>query len=347
VVGRLTALKSVGLPPPNENPVKILLVVGNSSSLTSQEAARQSLFTSWGHTVSIIQANSSQSRYDSELGKVDLAYVSEEVSGSDVSTKLRATSVGVISEDADLVDDLGFAVSTGSAADTRIRIDDNSHYITAPFPAGWLTVFSSSQSVYSLVGPYAGTFLPLATTLTGGVNMDPSLMVLEVGATLYGGGSASGRRVQLPWGADTFDFSALNADGRKLLKRALQWSAGKEGDDGGSPGCGDGVCNGTETPCSCVQDCGLLALWEQPGATCQDGIDNDCDGDIDCQDVNCGADPACAICGDGICQSGENCHGCSADCDSQLTGLSLLRFCCGNGILELAEGLGLVCDGNP
>jgi hypothetical protein len=329
------------------DPVRILYVVANSSSLTSQERDRQSLFTSWGHDVSLIQANSSQSRYDSELGEHDIAYISEEVAGADVGTKLRSVSIGVVNEDYELVDDLGFAGSTTSVTETRIRIDSNTHYITSQFAIGWLTVFASSQATFSLNGPFPAAFQPLATTLTGGVNMNPSLMVLNNGDALYGGGMAAGRRVQLPWGADAFNLDELNVDGRKLLKRAIQWAASKDGDDSGTPACGDGTCNGTETPCSCLQDCGLLALFEQPGATCQDGLDNDCDGNIDCADNNCGADAACVICGDGTCQSGEDCLGCPADCDGKLSGTILSRFCCGNGILELAEGLGLVCDGNP
>lgn len=37
------------------------------------------------------------------------------------------------------------------------------------------------------------------------------------------------------------------------------------------------------------------ATAEVPGITCNDGIDNDCDGFADCDDSNCAADPLCAL----------------------------------------------------
>lgn len=57
------------------------------------------------------------------------------------------------------------------------------------------------------------------------------------------------------------------------------------------PTCGDGICNGTETSCDCPQDCGPAPLSEV--GLCTDGIDNDCDDLIDCDDPDCASDPAC------------------------------------------------------
>jgi len=47
------------------------------------------------------------------------------------------------------------------------------------------------------------------------------------------------------------------------------------------PCCGDGVCESYESGCSCSEDCGAPLAFEAPGESCQDGIDNDCDGSID------------------------------------------------------------------
>ncbi len=51
--------------------------------------------------------------------------------------------------------------------------------------------------------------------------------------------------------------------------------------------CGLGGCDSLETPCSCPADCGSYSTNETPGSTCQDGIDNDCDGRADCYDPDC------------------------------------------------------------
>jgi len=46
------------------------------------------------------------------------------------------------------------------------------------------------------------------------------------------------------------------------------------------------VCDPGETPCACALDCGVATPGEY---ACSDGIDNDCDGAIDCADAECAA----------------------------------------------------------
>jgi len=64
--------------------------------------------------------------------------------------------------------------------------------------------------------------------------------------------------------------------------------------------CGDGVCNGEEDSYRCERDCGPPPDPE----ICDDVIDNDQDGKIDCADSDCFGDVACQpvpeICHDGI-----------------------------------------------
>jgi hypothetical protein len=84
-------------------------------------------------------------------------------------------------------------------------------------------------------------------------------------------------------------------------------------DCGAPPFCGDGTCDVNEDQCSCSQDCGTPPSSE---TSCTDGVDNDCDGPIDCEDLDCNGDPVCTItCGvkgdqctnDSECCSGR-CH---------------------------------------
>lgn len=86
-----------------------------------------------------------------------------------------------------------------------------------------------------------------------------------------------------------------------------------EVDCGPPPLCGDGNCDQGETPCSCQADCGAPPLSE--GGICTDGVDNDCDTDVDCADSDCSADPACLVTcfpkGDS-CSSNSDC--CSDKC---------------------------------
>jgi hypothetical protein len=109
--------------------------------------------------------------------------------------------------------------------------------------------------------------------------------------------------------------------------------------------CGDGNCDSTEDPCSCPEDCGAPPATE---TNCSDGIENDCDGLVDCDDPDCAEDPVCQTgCGNGVCEPGEDCLNCPGDCPGLQNGPPSGRFCCGNGILESPEGDGSICDGNP
>lgn len=100
--------------------------------------------------------------------------------------------------------------------------------------------------------------------------------------------------------------------------------------------CGNGV---QEKPEACDGD-------DLNGKTCASfGF---CGGTLACG-PDCGFDTSGCVpcCGNEICNPGEDCETCSQDCDSETHGPPSGRFCCGNGILEPAEGNGDICDGNP
>ncbi len=86
------------------------------------------------------------------------------------------------------------------------------------------------------------------------------------------------------------------------------------------PVCGDGTCTTSESQCNCAADCGTPPLLE---TLCADGLDNDCDGFIDCSDADCAAAPVCVCIADG--------NACTADAD-----------CCGGRCR--ARKAGIICD---
>jgi len=82
--------------------------------------------------------------------------------------------------------------------------------------------------------------------------------------------------------------------------------------DPACPTCGDETCDPGEDQCNCPADCGTPPSTET--GYCDDGINNDCDADTDCDDSDCEGDPACPDClakGE-PCTTNEEC--CSNDC---------------------------------
>jgi len=113
--------------------------------------------------------------------------------------------------------------------------------------------------------------------------------------------------------------------------------------------CGDGTCHTQygENSCSCPEDCPPPDLSEVTGATCNDGMDNDCDGVADCDDADCDDDPACAaFCGDGSCDPGDLCE-CPQDCTDEVAPpVELPGLTCTNGADDDCDGEADCSDGD-
>ncbi len=96
------------------------------------------------------------------------------------------------------------------------------------------------------------------------------------------------------------------------------------------------------TPCSSNGDCDD-GLWCNGSETCsagscQAGTPIDCDDGVDCTDDSCNeGSQSCdhtpnggggSACNNGVCEPGEDCQNCAADCRSKQNGSPNSRYCC-------------------
>lgn len=200
----------------------VLYVTNDPDSLSSQDQAKITAMTTMGFTVTPISVFESQADLLAAAELVDVIYLTEEILSSNLNTKLKNTTRGVVNEEPALADEFGLASSFSAYNGTAIEITDNAHYITQVFPLGDLTITTGTTQLERFSGTFGDDVVTLGTHTS---NSNPTLMILEAPGFMYGGGISAGRRVQLPWGGDSFDFTELNQDGRELMKRALQWAA--------------------------------------------------------------------------------------------------------------------------
>jgi spore coat protein A len=115
-------------------------------------------------------------------------------------------------------------------------------------------------------------------------------------------------------GTDASDSRCIDASANRFCREAPRVRAC----------CGDALCEGAETLVSCAPDCGPCTPTEAPEITCNDGIDNDCDGTVDGPDAD----------RDGVCDAADLCPSDPAKVDPGI---------CGCGVLD-TDGDG---DGTP
>lgn len=234
--GDLTAASLVAIRtsawPEQDNAPKVLFVVRDKTSPTAQEQLRQALMESWGFTVTLISDHDPQSDYDAAVADHDVAYVPEGVDETQLGVKLKSAAIGAVLEEALLADEFGIGSGVQYKTRDEVKILDTTHYITSFFSGtGYHVVYAPAQPVSAL---NYGAIAPGATVLGENYNVGSdsnnkaSLIVLETGADLDGGGTAAGRRVKLPWADTDFDVNTVNSDGQELMKRTIEWAASKE-----------------------------------------------------------------------------------------------------------------------
>ncbi len=207
---------------------RVLLIVADDVVLTAQDRAKLELMESWGFTVQLCDDDDTIETMEATYAMSDVVYISEEVSGSKLVSKVSNVGWNIVNEEEGLVDDLGIAHDGGLDTYDGIVVTDDSHEITAGFSMGDLSICQSYQDLWDTTGQLAPGARVLANTGGGG----PGLVVVEVEGQLLGGYPAKARQVKLPWGRYDFDITKLTSAGEKIMRRAIVWAAAPVGVSG-------------------------------------------------------------------------------------------------------------------
>lgn len=211
----------------------------------------------------------------------------------------------------------------------------------APYSWAWFNVPSGTYTLTAVATDNAGGSTPSAPITVTVKSADSGISLWQTGVMYQTADSVF-------YEGCTYECKKSHMGSRVRIPSpsSKYWQLSTCSDCGGSePYCGDGSCDSDENPCNCQTDCGGPPSTE---TICSDDVDNDCDGSADCEDEDCNADPACQVAcdNDGVCELGEDCSTCPGDCAGYNKGKPDGRYCCGNGVVENAEGDGSICDGN-
>ena len=168
----------------------------------------------------------------------------------------------------------------------------------------------------------ADTVAGLDTATVVAFEVPPSGAPVNIGDLLVAGGEVNHRAFL----RITARLRTDGVDSPLLRSMTLDIDCGFGTSGASSPG--DFSCSGTD-PVVCTQMC--------PAEVCDDGLDNDCDGLLDCGDDSCGTSDLCCtgeICGDGV----------SNDCDDlvdywDLGECSCTAELCADGLDNDSDGL--------
>ena len=197
---------------------------------TSTEKLRISRLEAAGYTVVPITTSATSTEITQALSEADALYVSGEVDGFSLTPLYFNTTLGVVTECRNALYPFGFCKAVGAELGASMFVKTPPHYITSNLAAGQTTFLTSSEKLIRTGPPFSPDLQGLLTIPS--FDPLPAMLALNANARHVDGARIiPNRRVQLPFGFDSFDPNKLNEDGWQLMLRSVDWVLGN-GDDG-------------------------------------------------------------------------------------------------------------------
>ncbi|HOQ04551.1 MAG TPA: type II secretion system protein [Anaerohalosphaeraceae bacterium] len=212
---------------PEPTALRILLVVGNPSSLTVYEQRLYQRLEGWGYEISLLDDHSSQAQIDTAASAADAVFIPSSCGCQNLGSKLALVPIGVIMEHQNCHDDMKISNQEGTTyLAWGVRIVNTAHPITDSYAMNDYVIVLSYLlgDLVRMRGSAAGGLIPLGMRL---LQSQVNLAAVEAGGALWGGQPAPARRVVLPWGYSGFNNSWLTEEGWQILHRSIEWAAGR------------------------------------------------------------------------------------------------------------------------
>lgn len=211
------------LPLPCGSNGNALLVVDNAAAMQAQDNLVAKRLQHLGF---IVEAKSASASLTQDAAGKAIVYVSESVSSGQVAAKFKSVVVPVMITEPAVLDDMGMAGSNWGSQQgsdsglTSLRIAD----VASPLAAGLKGNITLATAASTWIWAKPSAAANIITTQTGDTTK-ATTFTYDVGATMFDGTRANGRRVG--WFAGNNSTPNLNNEGWRLFDAAVLWATDK------------------------------------------------------------------------------------------------------------------------
>ncbi|MFG0275717.1 MAG: hypothetical protein ACF8QF_11740 [Phycisphaerales bacterium] len=232
LVVSLVAVRSSAWPSRKSlEPVRVLLVIEDPDKASGDDRLLFDRLAGWGFEVESIDDDAGSAEFADAFDRNDAVLVATSARRTNLLGKIRPATIGVVNEMWDMREELGFEDDDKDKDIGRVRIQDPTHYITSVFETQFVYLFDKpTRRVMYMDGKVSPDLHELADAPHNDAKdtYGPSLGTLEPGDRAWDLTPVAGKRVSLPWSVPSYKTSTLSEDAWIILKRSVEWAAGRE-----------------------------------------------------------------------------------------------------------------------
>lgn len=231
----LVAVRSMAWPSRETlGPIRVLFVLDDPNSATGDDRMILDRLLDWGFEVESIADDAGAGAFTDAFDRNDAVLIAASAKANTLRGKISPATIGVVSELKGAGKELGIENDERDKGkdqkSDRVRILDPAHYITSVFGSQFVYVFDDDKLTLLYMDGALSPDLRVQADLVDDLMLSygPSLAALEAGDRGWDLAPVAGKRVILPWSVATYRTPTLTEDAWTLVKRSIEWAAGRE-----------------------------------------------------------------------------------------------------------------------